>query len=85
MSAPVAESIAMRAIVSPDAFPVQSQSLRARSAKWRPWRAYALLHVSPSLSEMQCQIRGLSGTRGDAISSGGKSKWQNSGRRGLAT
>jgi AraC family transcriptional regulator of adaptative response / DNA-3-methyladenine glycosylase II len=46
MSALVAETVALRAMVSPDAFPVALPLLRAHSTKWRPWRAYALLHIS---------------------------------------
>jgi AraC family transcriptional regulator, regulatory protein of adaptative response / DNA-3-methyladenine glycosylase II len=46
MPAVVAETIALRAMVSPDAFPVTLPLLRAHSQKWRPWRAYALLHLS---------------------------------------
>jgi AraC family transcriptional regulator of adaptative response / DNA-3-methyladenine glycosylase II len=46
MSAIVAETIALRAMMSPDAFPVTLPLLRERGQKWRPWRAYALLHLS---------------------------------------
>jgi len=46
MSAVVAETIALRAMMSPDAFPVALPQLRERNQKWRPWRAYALLHLS---------------------------------------
>jgi AraC family transcriptional regulator, regulatory protein of adaptative response / DNA-3-methyladenine glycosylase II len=46
MSVIVAETIALRSMMSPDAFPVALPLLRAHSQKWRPWRAYALLHIS---------------------------------------
>ena len=46
MPAIVAETIALRAMMCPDAFPVTLPLLRERSQKWRPWRAYALLHLS---------------------------------------
>ncbi|MGH8179227.1 MAG: DNA-3-methyladenine glycosylase 2 family protein [Steroidobacter sp.] len=56
MSVTAAEATALRAIGNPDAFPVEShvssnrraQALRARSSKWRPWRAYALAHLIAS-------------------------------------
>jgi AraC family transcriptional regulator of adaptative response / DNA-3-methyladenine glycosylase II len=53
MPAIVAETIALRAMMSPDAFPVTSPLLRERSQKWRPWRAYALLHLS--LARQSCR------------------------------
>jgi AraC family transcriptional regulator, regulatory protein of adaptative response / DNA-3-methyladenine glycosylase II len=42
--------IIMRALSWPDAFPIAagelaSTSIVARAEKWRPWRAYALLHL----------------------------------------
>ena len=57
--------IAMRALRFPDAFPsgdlglrkalrpgelVSARELEAASAPWRPWRAYAALHLWQSLS-----------------------------------
>jgi AraC family transcriptional regulator of adaptative response / DNA-3-methyladenine glycosylase II len=46
----LATMIIMRALSWPDAFPVSasdlaSASIVARADKWRPWRAYALLHL----------------------------------------
>jgi AraC family transcriptional regulator of adaptative response / DNA-3-methyladenine glycosylase II len=51
MSAATAESIALHAMVDPDAFPIESliaspdtvESLRRQQPHWRPWRAYALM------------------------------------------
>jgi AraC family transcriptional regulator, regulatory protein of adaptative response / DNA-3-methyladenine glycosylase II len=43
-----AQHIAMRALREPDAFPAADAwpaELRARAAAWRPWRAYAALHL----------------------------------------
>jgi AraC family transcriptional regulator, regulatory protein of adaptative response / DNA-3-methyladenine glycosylase II len=53
----LATTIVMRALYWPDAFPVSDRALqdaagaaspkalRARAEKWRPWRAYAALHL----------------------------------------
>jgi AraC family transcriptional regulator of adaptative response / DNA-3-methyladenine glycosylase II len=42
----LATTIVMRALYWPDAFPASSpRALRARAEKWRPWRAYAALHL----------------------------------------
>ncbi len=46
----VATMIIMRALSWPDAFPIaasalESAPLLARAERWRPWRAYALLHL----------------------------------------
>jgi AraC family transcriptional regulator of adaptative response / DNA-3-methyladenine glycosylase II len=53
----LATSIVMRALCWPDAFPASDRALqraagvsnpdrlRARAEKWRPWRAYAALHL----------------------------------------
>jgi AraC family transcriptional regulator of adaptative response / DNA-3-methyladenine glycosylase II len=53
----LATTIVMRALYWPDAFPVSDRtlqdaagaasprSLRTRAEKWRPWRAYAALHL----------------------------------------
>jgi AraC family transcriptional regulator of adaptative response / DNA-3-methyladenine glycosylase II len=53
----LANTIVMRALSWPDAFPIpdggtpqvhiglRSASLEAMAEKWRPWRAYALLHL----------------------------------------
>lgn len=54
---PLATTIVMRALYWPDAFPASDRALqcaagaaspralRARAEKWRPWRAYAALHL----------------------------------------
>jgi AraC family transcriptional regulator, regulatory protein of adaptative response / DNA-3-methyladenine glycosylase II len=45
----LATTIVMRALYWPDAFPSSSpRALRARAEKWRPWRAYAALHLALS-------------------------------------
>jgi AraC family transcriptional regulator of adaptative response / DNA-3-methyladenine glycosylase II len=53
----LATTIVMRALYWPDAFPLSDRALqdaagvstpralRARAEKWRPWRAYAALHL----------------------------------------
>ena len=51
VSEQVATMIIMRALSWPDAFPIaasepDSASLLARAERWRPWRAYATLHLS---------------------------------------
>jgi AraC family transcriptional regulator of adaptative response / DNA-3-methyladenine glycosylase II len=58
-----AQYIAMRALHSPDAFPASDLGIRKalgglstkavleRAEAWRPWRAYAVLHLWTSLSE----------------------------------
>jgi AraC family transcriptional regulator of adaptative response / DNA-3-methyladenine glycosylase II len=44
----LATSIVMRALHWPDAFPPSDGSVyHARAELWRPWRAYAALHLSP--------------------------------------
>lgn len=56
-----AEYIAMRALADPDAFPTadlgllkatgfKAATLQARAETWRPWRAYAALHLWQSLN-----------------------------------
>jgi AraC family transcriptional regulator of adaptative response / DNA-3-methyladenine glycosylase II len=50
VSEQTATMIIMRALSWPDAFPIAagemaSTSIVARAEKWRPWRAYALLHL----------------------------------------
>jgi AraC family transcriptional regulator of adaptative response / DNA-3-methyladenine glycosylase II len=43
----IATTIVMRALRWPDAFPTSDPGLpHARSERWRPWRAYAALHLS---------------------------------------
>lgn len=58
-----AQYIAMRALRDPDAFPyadiglrkaaggLTALALRLRAERWRPWRAYAAMHLWASLSE----------------------------------
>ena len=41
-----AAAIVMRALSWPDAFPAADRMLLARAEQWRPWRAYAALHLS---------------------------------------
>jgi AraC family transcriptional regulator, regulatory protein of adaptative response / DNA-3-methyladenine glycosylase II len=44
----LATTIVMRALHWPDAFPTSDPRLQhARAEPWRPWRAYAALHLSP--------------------------------------
>ena len=40
-----AQTLAMRALREPDAFPSGDPALRARAERWRPWRAYAAQHL----------------------------------------
>ena len=41
-----ATTIVMRALYWPDAFPLSApKALRVRAERWRPWRAYAALHL----------------------------------------
>jgi AraC family transcriptional regulator, regulatory protein of adaptative response / DNA-3-methyladenine glycosylase II len=48
----MAQTIAMRALGEPDAFPLADPALRAQAERWRPWRAYAAQHLSgPALEE----------------------------------
>jgi AraC family transcriptional regulator of adaptative response / DNA-3-methyladenine glycosylase II len=63
----LATTIVMRALYWPDAFPTSDRALqraagarsprdlRARAEKWRPWRAYAALHLC--LSSAECSPR----------------------------
>jgi AraC family transcriptional regulator of adaptative response / DNA-3-methyladenine glycosylase II len=58
-----AQYIAMRALSWPDAFPASDYGVlkalrekhphraRARAEAWRPWRAYAVIHLWRSLEE----------------------------------
>jgi AraC family transcriptional regulator of adaptative response / DNA-3-methyladenine glycosylase II len=41
-----AQTLAMRALREPDAFPPTDPALRARAERWRPWRAYAAQHLA---------------------------------------
>jgi AraC family transcriptional regulator of adaptative response / DNA-3-methyladenine glycosylase II len=43
----IANYIAMRAFGEPDAFPLRELTL-AEAAPWRPWRAYAAMHIAGS-------------------------------------
>lgn len=40
-----AQTIAMRALGEPDAFPCDDESIAACSESWRPWRAYAAMYL----------------------------------------
>jgi len=40
-----AQTVAMRALREPDAFPCADPALRARAERWRPWRAYAAQYL----------------------------------------
>jgi AraC family transcriptional regulator of adaptative response / DNA-3-methyladenine glycosylase II len=40
-----AHYIAMRALGHPDAFPADDHALVAQAQAWRPWRAYAVIHL----------------------------------------
>jgi AraC family transcriptional regulator of adaptative response / DNA-3-methyladenine glycosylase II len=40
-----ATTIIARALDWPDAFPTMDRALIARAESWRPWRAYAALHL----------------------------------------
>jgi AraC family transcriptional regulator, regulatory protein of adaptative response / DNA-3-methyladenine glycosylase II len=42
----MAHYIAMRACGEPDAFPAQAGSIQTTAEEWRPWRAYAAMHLS---------------------------------------
>jgi AraC family transcriptional regulator, regulatory protein of adaptative response / DNA-3-methyladenine glycosylase II len=42
---PMADYIAMRAFGEPDAFPVSAATFAPASEGWRPWRAYAAMHL----------------------------------------
>jgi AraC family transcriptional regulator of adaptative response / DNA-3-methyladenine glycosylase II len=66
------EYIAMRALAWPDAFPHTDMGIKkvfktknpkqilALAEKWRPWRAYAALHLWADLSEKGNQMRRVS-------------------------
>ena len=45
VSLPMAEYIAMRAFGEPDAFPVSKDTFSCSTDRWRPWRAYAAMHL----------------------------------------
>jgi len=45
ISQPMAEYIAMRAFGEPDAFPVPAAKHPRATGSWRPWRAYAAMHL----------------------------------------
>ena len=40
-----AQTMAMRALGEPDAFPCDNEALATRSESWRPWRAYAAMYL----------------------------------------
>ena len=41
-----ARAVLLRALSWPDAFPAGDDALLARAEQWRPWRAYAAVHLS---------------------------------------
>jgi AraC family transcriptional regulator, regulatory protein of adaptative response / DNA-3-methyladenine glycosylase II len=45
ISQPMADYIAMRAFGEPDAFPVSATKVPRAADCWRPWRAYAAMHL----------------------------------------
>ena len=45
VSEEAASVIEMRALAWPDAFPITDPAVVARAEQWRPWRAYAALHL----------------------------------------
>ena len=46
----LATLIVMRALSWPDAFHTKDRALQVRAEAWRPWRAYAALHLVPGRS-----------------------------------
>jgi AraC family transcriptional regulator of adaptative response / DNA-3-methyladenine glycosylase II len=50
-----AQYVAMRALGEPDAFPSDSEELRARADAWLPWRAYAAMYLWNDLARTQPQ------------------------------
>ena len=68
VSEQLATTILMRALSWPDAFPISaseaaSVAIVSRSEKWRPWRAYALLHL-----RMDSDVRRMADARHRAAS-----------------
>jgi AraC family transcriptional regulator of adaptative response / DNA-3-methyladenine glycosylase II len=45
ISQPMADYVAMRAFGEPDAFPVPAGKFPLTTERWRPWRAYAAMHL----------------------------------------
>ncbi len=45
ISQPMADYVAMRAFGEPDAFPVSASNFPHCTDSWRPWRAYATMHL----------------------------------------
>jgi len=52
----LAQTLAMRALREPDAFPVSDPALRARAESWRPWRAYAAQHLGESAAMTRREV-----------------------------
>jgi AraC family transcriptional regulator of adaptative response / DNA-3-methyladenine glycosylase II len=50
ISQPMADYIAMRAFGEPDAFPVSTPKFSLATECWRPWRAYAAMHLWGSMA-----------------------------------
>jgi AraC family transcriptional regulator of adaptative response / DNA-3-methyladenine glycosylase II len=58
-----AQTVAMRALGEPDAFPCDNETLVARSESWRPWRAYAAMYLWNELREAEREKTLSSATR----------------------
>jgi AraC family transcriptional regulator of adaptative response / DNA-3-methyladenine glycosylase II len=75
--------VAMRALGEPDAFPAgdlgllrasgaaSPKELEQRSGQWRPWRAYAAMHLWQSGKENSNDLLQLHGKPGRAVAAGG--------------
>ena len=59
------QTVAMRALGEPDAFPCDDETIATRSESWRPWRAYAAMYLdSVSRAERKQSTRLPRSTRG---------------------
>jgi AraC family transcriptional regulator of adaptative response / DNA-3-methyladenine glycosylase II len=53
-----AQTVAMRALGEPDAFPSESTAHSGQSESWRPWRAYAAMYLQDELkTEARATLR----------------------------
>jgi 3-methyladenine DNA glycosylase/8-oxoguanine DNA glycosylase len=76
-----AQYVAMRALGEPDAFPAAdlgllratgftaAKQLEARAERWRPWRAYAAMHLWQENAHDQLHVHGKSRR---AVAAGGR-------------
>lgn len=64
LDALAAHDIALRALGHPDAFPGNA-ALLARADRWRPWRAYAALHVALDTAPPESVLRSTPADRND--------------------